>query len=33
MPTPDVPGLDGRSQTSINSIQQSNDIMGVGAGA
>lgn len=33
MPTPETPGLDGRSQTSINSIQQSNDIMGVGAGA
>lgn len=33
LPQGDVPGLDGRSQTSINSIQQSNDIMGVGAGA
>jgi hypothetical protein len=32
-PTPDVPGLDGRSQVSIDSINQSNDPMGVGAGA
>lgn len=32
LPPPDIPGLDGRSQTSIDSIQQSNDIMGVGAG-
>lgn len=33
LPGADVPGLDGRSQTSINSINQSNDLMGVGAGA